>query len=83
MSDTPRTDAAEFVIPILSDQGLPTVENNRVVDPEFARLLEREVKVLVEALENLTKWNGHHNGPTLIELMKHADEALASIKEPT
>jgi hypothetical protein len=40
---------------------------------------------LLEAarLENLTKLNGHHNGPTLIELMKHADEALASIKEPS
>jgi len=44
---------------------------------------ESQVKVLVEALENLTKWNGHHNGPMLIDLMKHAENTLASIKETT
>jgi hypothetical protein len=46
-------------------------------------LREKQVKVLVEALENLTKWNGHHNGPMLIDLMKHAENTLASIKETT
>jgi hypothetical protein len=76
MTDTPETDANEIIQPFMD---LPPSGTGRV-KIEFARKLERERDMLIDALERIADYQGRfaEEDPTSI-----ATEALQSLNQPT
>ena len=76
MSNTPETDANEI---IQSFMDLPPSRTGRV-KVDFARKLERQRDMLIEALEQIVSYQGRfgENDPQSI-----AAEALQSLNQPT
>ena len=76
MTDTPETDANEI---IQSFMDLPPSRTGRV-KVDFARKLERERDMLIEALERIAEYQGRfaEEDPKSI-----ATEALQSLNKPT
>lgn len=57
MSDTPRTDAAEYPVWSEANQGMGEEYAEQVVDAEFARDLERELAAALAEIERLKAKN--------------------------
>ena len=76
MTDTPETDANEIIQPFMD---LPPSGTGKV-KIDFARKLERERDMLIDALEKILDYQGRfaEEDPTSI-----ATEAIQSLNQPT
>ena len=82
MSDTPRTDANDWVwTPASAHRGQPLVEEERVVDAKFARQLERELAAALKQRDEATAWRPIETAPmngTVVMLYGHGRVTVGS-----